>query len=349
MANVRARGGKKTAAFRFAMCLFAGIHDKNFYPTEKIAKPGEGYRDLSAVVDALQKEGLAEALETTHYPQIGAMADFIVDNKLTGGGWKFKQIRIEDTKHDAYTALILAKEGRTEIFFPGTPMLEWKKWAQNLAFSAATFTAGDWRTKCKVHSGFLAVMEQIRAPVELELAALEKQQDGMMKIGISGYSQGGAVAPLFALGLKESLRRKTHVYTFAAPRVGLEKGGFVEAMDKLLPNRAFHFRADHDPVPRLPLRTMSFANTPGAYIGIGTSDAFADGKRGAVLRNLPLLRRHFSMSAGGEGLLGLPTFHFPLNYLQSLLKSAWHTLDISTSGATTRAETRPRVTSRTPA
>lgn len=323
---------KHRAAARFAGCLLSGINDVSFYPlTTESLPPGEGYSDLSDVMKALGVDGLKKALKSTYYPQPGDIARFIVDNELTGEGWKFKQIRVEDKTNGAYNALIFVKDHQVEVFFQGTPMMEWRKWRQNLSFLSGIFTAADGKTTGRVHGGFLAVTEQIRGPVEQELAALKEQQGGLDHIGISGYSQGGAVAPLFAMGLKDSLRRIAHVYTFAAPRAGLSTGGFTETMNALLSHTAVHFRADHDPVPRLPARAMNFANTPGEYIGIAGRGLFAEGSIGDPLRALPRLHKIFSMSSGGEGRLGMPIFHVPMNYLQGLLSGPWHALDISTT------------------
>lgn len=150
------------------------------------------------------------------------------------------------------------------------------------------FHADDWRTDFdlswyefpsmgRVHSGFVKALGLQRDetwPTEIEEDAkrpvayyflrqklreiMLKKSSSRTRFILTGHSQGGALAVLFAAVLalhdEESiLERLEAIYTFGQPRVGDERfGEFMKAQFRAYGVRYYRFVYSHDIVTRLP-------------------------------------------------------------------------------------------------
>lgn len=100
-----------------------------------------------------------------------------------------------------------------------------------------------------VHAGFNKAFESMRSGIEALLAP-HIASSGVQGIHCVGHSLGGSLASLTADWIKDHYRKPVNVYTFGAPRVGLE--GFAQHSTHAT---ARMFRCTHgaDPVPNVPL------------------------------------------------------------------------------------------------
>lgn len=119
--------------------------------------------------------------------------------------------------------LILGKnnlKGHAFIVFRGTDLLV--DWGSNIDIATKSTGSG------LVHSGFYKAMnstkDQVRAFV------LDAQKQGVVHFHCIGHSLGGAIATLCADWLKSAFNISSYVYTFGAPRPGLE--GFAKKFTK---------------------------------------------------------------------------------------------------------------------
>ena len=120
----------------------------------------------------------------------------------------------------------------------------------------------DWRYNCctdlvpgyggQVHQGFAALASSIEESIR---CAVGRWRDGGQSIWVAGYSRGGALATLTAVGLHRAMPNGVQACTFGAPRTG--ELAFARAY------RVPHYRFENvgDPVPYFPLDN---------YVSVGT-------------------------------------------------------------------------------
>ncbi|MBE3666299.1 lipase [Vibrio navarrensis] len=121
-----------------------------------------------------------------------------------------------------------------------------------------TQNANDWVTNANIgckgspngsiaHAGFINSFNSIKSQIKQHLSKTNRTPK---KIHCVGHSLGGALASLCADWLKSEYSCRVNLYTFGAPRVGLEQYAIKSG------NRADKiFRCTHggDPVPMIPL------------------------------------------------------------------------------------------------
>jgi len=105
-----------------------------------------------------------------------------------------------------------------------------------------------------VHQGFEATFRTMRGPFQDYLSNNHSESGTIHCIG---HSLGGALATLTADWIKSTYSRPVNLYTFGAPRVGLQ--GFSSSATTKIDNI---YRCTHgaDPVPKVPL--WPFVHTP---------------------------------------------------------------------------------------
>lgn len=112
-----------------------------------------------------------------------------------------------------------------------------------------------------VHSGFEETFSSMRPIMEKKLQARMHQLRGEHTIHCVGHSLGGALASLIADWVKARFQTQVKLYTFGAPRVGLN--GYALTNTARIDN---HYRCTHgaDPVPLVPVWPFIHAPTEGA-------------------------------------------------------------------------------------
>lgn len=112
----------------------------------------------------------------------------------------------------------------------------------NVGFSPAS-------NNSSVHAGFNRTFESMKPVLNKQLSShLRKKSQGV--VHCVGHSLGGALASLIAVWIKAEYRRPVNLYTFGAPRVGLE--GFASKSSAGIEQI---YRCTHgaDVVPKVPL------------------------------------------------------------------------------------------------
>lgn len=120
---------------------------------------------------------------------------------------------------------------------------------------------------CKVHTGFAAAWEEIRANT---YSAIKEglQANPNYRVIITGHSLGGAVAILGGAYLRRD-GYKVDVFSFGAPRVGNDAFANFASGQKGNSVRITH---TVDPVPRLPPIIFGFRHTtPEIWLSAGSS------------------------------------------------------------------------------
>ncbi len=140
------------------------------------------------------------------------------------------------------------------IVFRGTTEINKKgDWASNARIGVETS-----RTCLPVHIGFNAIFKSMLP----EIQAFMAQNTSALMVHCIGHSLGGAVATLAADWVSQSLKKPVKLYTFGAPRVGLEP--FAKRLSSRigLDNiyRVYHAT---DPVPMIPIYPFVHAPMPG--------------------------------------------------------------------------------------
>ena len=134
------------------------------------------------------------------------------------------------------------------IAIRGTEFTSGRDWLTNLHIGMSGSTNGS-----PVHAGFNKSFNSMRPAFQ---QYLDKNPKG--KVHCVGHSLGGALATLTANWIKNYYGREVNLYTFGAPRVGMN--GFSEKTNAGLENI---YRCTHgeDPVPCVPLWPFIHAGT----------------------------------------------------------------------------------------
>lgn len=157
-----------------------------------------------------------------------------------------------------------------------------------------TKTGHDWLTNgnvgysssvsgSMVHSGFNEAFESMKSGLSrlLTPALNSGQVEGIHCVG---HSLGGALASLTADWIKQHYRKPVKLYSFGAPRVGLEGFAtkFTHAADA-------HYRCTHgaDPVPNVPLWPFIHAPVSGQEYRLDTGTGISVAAHGMSKRDNP--------------------------------------------------------------
>ncbi|QCF26450.1 lipase family protein [Hydrocarboniclastica marina] len=127
-----------------------------------------------------------------------------------------------------------------------------------------------------VHSGFNQTFGSMRSALD---GLLSPHLASSMAEGVHcvGHSLGGALASLIGQWINHRYRKPVNIYTFGAPRVGME--GFAASST----SAAFaHYRCTHgaDPVPNIPLWPFVHAPTNGFEYRLDTGTGISPGAHG---------------------------------------------------------------------
>lgn len=128
------------------------------------------------------------------------------------------------------------------IAFRGTQTVA--DWVSNSNTQTATI-----ENQTQVHKGFYEIFNSIRPALEQQLNPLLKGRSHLI-VHCSGHSLGGALAQLAAIWIRKFYGNRVALYTFGAPRVGVQNFA-IKASNSLDAN----FRCIHgeDPVPLIPV------------------------------------------------------------------------------------------------
>ncbi len=142
--------------------------------------------------------------------------------------------------------VIIVFRGTTEINARGD-------WASNARIGVETS-----KTCLPVHIGFNAIFKSMLPDIQ----AFMVQNSTATMVHCIGHSLGGAVATLAADWVSQSLKKPVKLYTFGAPRVGLEP--FAKRLSSRIGvdniYRVYHAT---DPVPMIPIYPFVHAPMPG--------------------------------------------------------------------------------------
>jgi hypothetical protein len=240
-------------AFTLAMSLLAAT-DLDIFPKDE-----NGYGSLKSVIARMdinmdmEEKGLAAAIKAKHFPhpdEVAKCIKEIVGNETKD--WKVKQILGRHTN-----ALVMTCGDEAAVCFPPIPPIAGGVWAKAGNMGAADFTAGTGK-ECKVHSGFLSILNEVNEPVREELERVQGD------ISFKGFSLGGALSVLCALGLPaEQQARVKCITAIAPPHLGNTES--AEAVEEAFGGKVFIAEQGHDPVTYMPKR---FVPIPGHRITI---------------------------------------------------------------------------------
>ena len=117
-------------------------------------------------------------------------------------------------------------------------------WVSNSNTQTATI-----ENQTQVHKGFYEIFKSIRPALEQQLNSLLKGRSSLT-VHCAGHSLGGALAQLAAVWIRKFYGNRVALYTFGAPRVGVQNFA-IKASNSLDAN----FRCIHgeDPVPLIPV------------------------------------------------------------------------------------------------
>lgn len=140
------------------------------------------------------------------------------------------------------------------IVFRGTTKVNARgDWASNARIGVETS-----KTCLPVHIGFNAIFKSMLPDIQ----AFMVQNSTAIMVHCIGHSLGGAVATLAADWVSQSLKKPVKLYTFGAPRVGLEP--FAKRLSSRIEVdnicRVYHAT---DPVPMIPIYPFVHAPMPG--------------------------------------------------------------------------------------
>lgn len=140
------------------------------------------------------------------------------------------------------------------IVFRGTTKVNARgDWASNARIGVETS-----KTCLPVHIGFNAIFKSMLPDIQ----AFMLQNSTALMVHCIGHSLGGAVATLAADWVSQSLKKPVRLYTFGAPRVGLEP--FAKRLSSRIGVdnicRVYHAT---DPVPMIPIYPFVHAPMPG--------------------------------------------------------------------------------------
>ena len=139
----------------------------------------------------------------------------------------------------------------------GTNMKSGRDWFSNANASLATAD-----NNSAVHSGFQKVFKSMQPALEKQLAPLLNTNSNGV-VHCAGHSLGGALASLAAIWIKQRFGNRVALYTFGAPRVGLNDFAMKSSgsIDKIY--RCLH---GDDPVPMVPVWPFYHAPINGSSV-----------------------------------------------------------------------------------
>ncbi|MCS4309268.1 hypothetical protein M2404_003639 [Rheinheimera pacifica] len=147
--------------------------------------------------------------------------------------------------------------GDVALGIRGTNMKSGRDWFSNANASLATAD-----NSSAVHSGFQKVFKSIQPALEKQLAPLLNTNSNGV-VHCAGHSLGGALASLAAIWIKQHFGNRVALYTYGAPRVGLNDFALKSSgsIDKI-------FRCLHgdDPVPMVPVWPFYHAPLNGSSV-----------------------------------------------------------------------------------
>ncbi|WP_445766846.1 lipase family protein [Rheinheimera sp.] len=147
--------------------------------------------------------------------------------------------------------------GDVALGIRGTNMKSGRDWFSNANASLATAD-----NNSMVHSGFQKVFRSMQPALEKQLAPLLNTNSNGV-VHCAGHSLGGALASLAAIWIKQRFGNRVALYTYGAPRVGLNDFALKASgsIDKI-------FRCLHgdDPVPMVPVWPFYHAPLNGSSV-----------------------------------------------------------------------------------
>jgi len=111
----------------------------------------------------------------------------------------------------------------------------------------------------QVHKGFYDAYLLDTQRVKQLLSSAQKECGACNEVVVAGHSLGGAIATISALDLVSQTNKTFSLYTFGSPRVG--NSAFASYVKSKIPE-IYRMTNDRDPVPHLPLKSMSYYHVP---------------------------------------------------------------------------------------
>lgn len=147
--------------------------------------------------------------------------------------------------------------GDVALGIRGTNMKSGRDWFSNANASLATAD-----NNSAVHSGFQKVFKSMQPALEKQLAPLLNTNSNGV-VHCAGHSLGGALASLAAIWIKQRFGNRVALYTYGAPRVGLNDFALKSSgsIDKIY--RCLH---GDDPVPMVPVWPFYHAPLNGSSV-----------------------------------------------------------------------------------
>ncbi|HRH78104.1 MAG TPA: lipase family protein [Cellvibrionaceae bacterium] len=128
------------------------------------------------------------------------------------------------------------------------------------------------KTSLPVHIGFNAIFKSMQP----EIQSFILQNHSAHMVHCVGHSLGGAVATLAADWISQSLKKSVQLYTFGAPRPGLEP--FAKRLSSRIgADNIYRVYHATDPVPMIPIYPFVHAPLPGYGHFIPSSESMVSG------------------------------------------------------------------------
>lgn len=195
-------------------------------------------------------------------PKSDALTDYF-DFSQTGGVIHATSGSVFSTLFNRTTGFAIVGKGKgrfssdVALGIRGTNMKSGRDWFSNANASLATAD-----NNSAVHSGFQKVFKSMQPALEKQLAPLLNTNSNGV-VHCAGHSLGGALASLAAIWIKQRFGNRVALYTFGAPRVGLNDFALKSSgsIDKIY--RCLH---GDDPVPMVPVWPFYHAPLNGSSV-----------------------------------------------------------------------------------
>lgn len=143
-----------------------------------------------------------------------------------------------------------------------------KDWMFNLDFCKKVIPYNNFRSKIKVHSGFINAYRSKNVREKIRKFVTE----GIRKVRLTGHSYGAALAVLCAVDLQYSFNdRDYEVIVFGCPRIGNK--AFMNSYNKRI-FKTLRVENRNDVVTKVPFRFMGYCHV-GTRISIGRNSLFS--------------------------------------------------------------------------